>query len=216
VIVRGIAACQPQSLNYRGQVRTPNRFNALYIPSIAQFGYVRDEFNLEPRPTFKMPRRISFLSLVAITFSAGFSQDISTALSSGPIPISTASPQPLFLYENALTDELLKRVLETSKTTEHAHIFAFDNGTAINQEVLKSGACKAFPGDATWPSSRLWDAFNKTIDGALIKTVPIAAPCYRNLGLYDAEKCAAIQRDFTNAYFQYVIIHSDYAEDRRT
>lgn len=59
-----------------------------------------------------------------------------------------------------------------------------------------------FPGDAEWPSERAWETFNGLFGKALIKTVPIAAPCYQNLGVYDAEKCAAVRNSFSNPYLQ--------------
>ncbi|RYP42271.1 hypothetical protein DL767_000435 [Monosporascus sp. MG133] len=38
--------------------------------------------------------------------------------------------------------------------------------------------CKCFPGDACWPSKQDWDAFNDTVGGRLIKTVPLGSPCH--------------------------------------
>ncbi|KAF5347957.1 hypothetical protein D9756_010213 [Leucocoprinus leucothites] len=40
--------------------------------------------------------------------------------------------------------------------------------------------CRTFPGDRDWPSDLQWSAFNKTVGGRLIKTVPIGAPCHSN------------------------------------
>ncbi|GAB1314565.1 6-hydroxy-D-nicotine oxidase [Madurella fahalii] len=38
--------------------------------------------------------------------------------------------------------------------------------------------CKCFPGDACWPSEHEWDAFNRTVGGRLIKTIPLGSPCH--------------------------------------
>src|SRR5690349_21447305 len=52
--------------------------------------------------------------------------------------------------------------------------------------------CKVFPGDAAWPSDAVWKTFNASVGGALIKTVPLAAPCYKSWPQYDAAKCAQV------------------------
>ncbi|KAM0415954.1 hypothetical protein ACHAPT_013108 [Fusarium lateritium] len=51
--------------------------------------------------------------------------------------------------------------------------------------------CRCLPGDACWPSTNVWNQFNKTVDGGLIKTVPIGSPCHDPT--YDAEACEALQ-----------------------
>lgn len=51
--------------------------------------------------------------------------------------------------------------------------------------------CRCLPGDACWPSTSVWSAFNKTVNGALIKTVPIGSPCHDPT--YDAAACSALQ-----------------------
>ncbi|TVY87034.1 FAD-linked oxidoreductase [Lachnellula willkommii] len=38
--------------------------------------------------------------------------------------------------------------------------------------------CKNIPGDAGWPAESDWDALNKTVEGRLIATVPIAHVCH--------------------------------------
>ncbi|KAF4336915.1 isoamyl alcohol oxidase [Fusarium beomiforme] len=50
--------------------------------------------------------------------------------------------------------------------------------------------CKTFPGDRNWPSSSVWKLFDLVTGGSLIKTVPIAAPCYKNLRVYDEASIA--------------------------
>ncbi|RSM10845.1 hypothetical protein CEP52_003301 [Fusarium oligoseptatum] len=51
--------------------------------------------------------------------------------------------------------------------------------------------CRCLPGDACWPSTSVWNEFNKTVDGGLIKTVPIGSPCHDPT--YDAVACTALQ-----------------------
>jgi len=122
-----------------------------------------------------------------------------------PSTAHTTFIHPLFAYEtNSLTDESLLSLLRTKDATQTAHLFSFGSGAPLNPDRLKSGACKVFPGDEAWPSPPIWDSFDNLLDGALIKTVPLAAVCYQNLGVYDAEKCAAVQEGFMNQYTQYV------------
>ncbi|CAF3524157.1 unnamed protein product [Fusarium graminearum] len=51
--------------------------------------------------------------------------------------------------------------------------------------------CRCMPSDACWPSNNAWASLNKTVDGTLIKTVPIGSPCHDPT--YDADACAALQ-----------------------
>jgi hypothetical protein len=59
---------------------------------------------------------------------------------------------------------------------------------------LGGTSCRCFPGDKCWPKKAEWDAFNKTVGGRLIATVPIAAPChFDNFAAYDAGTCQYLQ-----------------------
>ncbi|KAH8194403.1 hypothetical protein TruAng_011436 [Truncatella angustata] len=66
--------------------------------------------------------------------------------------------------------------------------------------ILSSGECKAFPGDAAWPSEQEWDDLDARLNGALIPTIPIAAACYRSWGVFDKEKCDIVTTNFSNPY----------------
>lgn len=60
--------------------------------------------------------------------------------------------------------------------------------------------CKTFPGDANWPSSERWDAFNVSLGGALVRGIPPAAACYQ--GPYrDDAKCAVVRQKSSSAVF---------------
>jgi hypothetical protein len=119
------------------------------------------------------------------------------------LPRAIGLSLPLFAYEESpLTSSSLEHRLESLGIADYAGLFAFDNGTDVDPNRRMSGECKVFPGDTDWPSSTTWAVFDKLLDGALIKTTPIAAPCYQNLGVYDAAKCAALRSNFTNPYLQ--------------
>ncbi|KAI4592656.1 hypothetical protein KJ359_010558 [Pestalotiopsis sp. 9143b] len=67
--------------------------------------------------------------------------------------------------------------------------------------VLSSGECRTYPGDEAWPSQSDWNTFNDELGGALIPTIPVAAPCYNDWGVYDEEECAAVTANFSDPYF---------------
>lgn len=82
-------------------------------------------------------------------------------------------------------------------TPEEATLFNFSNPDSPRKDLK----CKVFPGDTEWPSDHQWALLNKTTNGALIKTTPIAAPCFAG-PLYDADKCAYIASQWTNSSLQ--------------
>jgi hypothetical protein len=49
--------------------------------------------------------------------------------------------------------------------------------------------CKVFPGDADWPTAKEWTLLNTTLGGALLRPEPLAAACYPNDPLFNAEQC---------------------------
>lgn len=59
----------------------------------------------------------------------------------------------------------------------------------------RAALCRSFPGDKSWPADKDWDAFNQTVGGRLIATVPIGAVCHDTFpGVeYDAQKCAEVR-----------------------
>lgn len=59
----------------------------------------------------------------------------------------------------------------------------------------------AFPGDPMWPSDIVWDVFDLLLGGALIKTKPLASPCYTDFGDYDAEQCEWLTANWSNDSF---------------
>jgi hypothetical protein len=81
-----------------------------------------------------------------------------------------------------LTDAVLANL--SKQDPSNASLFGF--GSDVKAETP---ACKVFPGDARWPSKKLWDRFNATVGGALIQTVPLAAPCYNNWPERDPATC---------------------------
>ncbi|KAJ5470348.1 hypothetical protein N7530_007705, partial [Penicillium desertorum] len=63
---------------------------------------------------------------------------------------------------------------------------------AVLPEASASSACRCLPDDATcWPTNAEWSQFNETIDGRLVKTVPLGTPCHDPN--YNAEACAVLK-----------------------
>ncbi|KAF2732609.1 FAD binding domain-containing protein [Polyplosphaeria fusca] len=58
--------------------------------------------------------------------------------------------------------------------------------------------CKTYPSDAEWPSKTQWDAFNATLSGALIATVPEASPCYAS-NANTSTQCDDLTKSWSNS-----------------
>ncbi|KKY20385.1 putative fad binding domain-containing protein [Diplodia seriata] len=89
------------------------------------------------------------------------------------------------------------QLLDSSLGSRSVHALDGPSRRAAN------ASCKAFPGDAAWPSESQWAALNETLEGALIKSVPHASVCYEG-PYYDEASCATITANWTNSY-----IHDD-------
>lgn len=77
---------------------------------------------------------------------------------------------------------------------EEASLLAEPGPSAAN-----NFGCRCFPGDLCWPSDTLWTAFNRTLGGKLVKTVPIASACHDNPWVpYNAAECARVQGAWTD------------------
>ena len=64
----------------------------------------------------------------------------------------------------------------------------------FSRSGLTTQACKCFPGKPCWPTLSEWQAFNETLGGKLIATVPLASVCHDDQwGSFDAEACAELQ-----------------------
>ncbi|KAI0436258.1 FAD-binding domain-containing protein [Xylaria telfairii] len=58
--------------------------------------------------------------------------------------------------------------------------------------------CRTIPGDSSWPVDSIWIELNGTLNGRLIATVPIAAPCHKSVSgepntLFDEDECATLR-----------------------
>jgi hypothetical protein len=137
------------------------------------------------------PSLLAFRIFTAVALIGGIAADAT---------VSRRAPSGayLFAYEKKqLTDEAIAQL-----SSEEQKLFGFDDSAVNSGLFRRSGECKTYPGDDTWPSEETWDKFDALTDGSLIPTVPLAAPCYSNWGVYDSAKCAAIAAKFTDPYLQ--------------
>lgn len=54
--------------------------------------------------------------------------------------------------------------------------------------------CRCFPGDACWPSQAIWQNLNGSVQGRLVATVPLGAPCHDPV--YNAKICQSLQSNW--------------------
>ncbi|XDG10326.1 hypothetical protein ABKA04_009941 [Annulohypoxylon sp. FPYF3050] len=78
-------------------------------------------------------------------------------------------------------------------------VFATTAGGVRN--ITTRRGCRSIPGDTSWPTPEQWNLLNQTVDGNLIATIPIAAPCHRTLfgqpsPVFDQEDCDALRNEW--------------------
>lgn len=115
------------------------------------------------------------LALAASSIAALVPRDEPTATITAAASTVTANTSGLLPFESIqLTDADLDPLNATL-----TDIFSFDNNSS-SDDITSRGKtqCKTFPGDALWPQKWIWKIFDVLLGGALIETVPIAAPCY--------------------------------------
>ena len=78
------------------------------------------------------------------------------------------------------------------------------------QSSAKNG-CRVIPSDPQWPSPQQWAELNKTVNGRLVATIPIGAPCYKStydvitgqydLSTYNEAACAKVKAGWHDPAF---------------
>lgn len=155
---------------------------------------------------------IFLLACAAVGTVAGpvISRDASasaTSIAPAATTVSTDSPAGVSLFEAEavqLTEGVLNDIKVSTNATEILALVGFGNDTNLDVATLsrRTRSCKTFPGDWNYPKSLLWSGLDLLLGGALIKTTPVAAPCYKSSGVYDEAKCADISARFTTADLQ--------------
>lgn len=67
--------------------------------------------------------------------------------------------------------------------------------------VSAQQSCKVTPLDTAWPFDADWAALNTTINGALIKTIPVASSCYSENPFDSSEACEDVEKGWTSSDF---------------
>lgn len=133
------------------------------------------------------------------------SASASIAPAATTVPTESSAGVDLFDSETVqLTEQTLISANAQTNVTDVLALVGFENDTDSEATELsrRSGVCKTFPGDLNYPKSLIWSVFDLLLGGALIKTTPIAAPCYESSGVYDEAKCADVLNRFTTANLQ--------------
>lgn len=99
-----------------------------------------------------------------------------------------------------LTDAAIANL--TSLSLTNISLFEFGDSSSTASKRAATGECKIFPGDSEWPADSTWDVLNLLTGEALIKTVPLASPCYDDWGNYNADECAYLTDQWTNSSLQ--------------
>ena len=101
----------------------------------------------------------------------------------------------LFTYHHASFKML-------SSHLSHITALALSLPTLILATCNSTQTCKITPADASWPSSADWTAFNTSISGTLIKTLPPASSCYTGNPFNSTQNCSSVQTNWNLATWQ--------------
>jgi hypothetical protein len=71
----------------------------------------------------------------------------------------------------------------------------------LSSVSLAEPECKNHPLDANWPSIDDWSALNRSIDGALIQTNPVASSCYEKSPFDSTTSCDEVQENWFYSSF---------------
>lgn len=145
---------------------------------------------------------ISSVFLVVGSLISLCSADVAAADSSNvPVAAEIVAVDANATYFNFETVQLTNDSLSELNASTLA-LFGFsDEEASIDLTERSTSSCRVSPGDKLWPSTLVWSLFDLLLGKALIKTVPLASPCY-NGQYYDAEKCADLTANWTNSSIQ--------------
>ncbi|RDW77662.1 hypothetical protein BP6252_05715 [Coleophoma cylindrospora] len=137
--------------------------------------------------------------VVALCFNYASTTLIVEAEQNSPAAAASETASSSSVKLDLKTSFLQEEALSTLDD-ETAALFQFEQQSISLKPRSASGSCKIFPGDAAWPSNSTWSKFNDILgNDALIKTIPLASPCY-NGAYYNNATCAALTANWTNSY----------------
>jgi hypothetical protein len=152
-----------------------------------------------------LTKPFTLLSACAVIATAAPSFTASIALAAEKVA-SDASRANVALFDMEtvqLTDNVVSALQNNPDLGEFASLFEFEDSanSTVNaraRRVRRAQRCKTMPGDVSYPNQTTWGVFDGLLGGALEKIIPIGSPCYKQseYNNYDAEKCAALVRDY--------------------
>ncbi|KAM3456253.1 hypothetical protein MY3296_001850 [Beauveria thailandica] len=72
---------------------------------------------------------------------------------------------------------------------------------ALSVQATARPRCKTTPSDAAWPSLEEWSVLNKSINGNLIQTVPVASSCWPGNPFHSTLSCDVVKANWTSGQF---------------
>jgi hypothetical protein len=149
---------------------------------------------------------ISLLGVVLV-YASSSSQATPLAPAFETKSATSEAGAPLFFHEQVQLTQVVVNNLATQVGNATAALFQFASSND-SDPILRSRSsekCKLLPGDLLWPTDFIWDIFDLLLGRALIKTVPLASPCYTDqFGERNNTECSYISSQWTNSNFQSV------------
>ncbi|TGO19281.1 hypothetical protein BTUL_0005g01300 [Botrytis tulipae] len=141
--------------------------------------------------------RWALASLLALPLVQGLATEIVVNGTCYSVNSSTLAPAGALVDSKVqLTDAIVTNLTDIGLS--NAELFEFD--TSSSDLSKRTYSCKVYPGDSAWPVTLIWDIFDILAGGALISTVPLAAPCYADWPRHEnTAKCLYIMDDWTNS-----------------
>ncbi|KAF7879761.1 uncharacterized protein EAF02_007931 [Botrytis sinoallii] len=141
--------------------------------------------------------RWALASLLAVPLVQGLATEIVVDGTYYSVNSSTLAPAGALVNGKVqLTDAIVTNLTDIGLS--NAELFEFD--TSSSDLSKRTYSCKVYPGDAAWPATLIWDIFDILAGGALISTVPLAAPCYADWPHHEnTAQCLHITDDWTNS-----------------
>lgn len=119
-------------------------------------------------------------------------------------PDTTNADVDYFEFETAqLTPQVIANLASEGAVDVSPFDFAVP-GESSTQKGIPRPRCKAYPGTPEWPSDLVWKQFDTLLGGRLVKTVPLAAPCFNSWPqVKDEARCAVVKSRWGTPRFQY-------------
>lgn len=71
----------------------------------------------------------------------------------------------------------------------------------ISTSVQATLQCKTTPLDAAWPSQEDWSALNRSVNGMLLRTTPVASSCWPNNPFDSTLSCNDVKANWSSTAF---------------